>query len=60
MSEKNEFSINGTSNQTVYSNPCFCIGKQNGEPYCPCEMRSKKVYKRNGRWIEPEKDLGEV
>lgn len=20
-------------------NACFCIGPQNGEPYCPCQMR---------------------
>lgn len=21
--------------------PCFCVGPQNGEPLCPCGMRSK-------------------
>lgn len=39
---------------------CNCIGPQNGQPYCPCEMKAKNVFERNGRWIEPEKDLGPV
>jgi hypothetical protein len=39
---------------------CFCIGPQNCEPYCPCMMRAKGVYQRDGRWIEPEKDVGPV
>jgi len=39
---------------------CNCIGPQRGEPYCPCAMKSKGVYQRDGRWIEPEKDLGSV
>ena len=21
---------------------CFCIGPQNGEPYCPCRMRERR------------------
>jgi len=37
---------------------CNCIGPQNGEPRCPCMMRG--LIQRNGRWIEPEKDLGPV
>jgi hypothetical protein len=37
---------------------CFCVGPQNGEPYCPCRMRELRVYKKDGRWVEPEKDLG--
>lgn len=41
-------------------NPCFCTGPQNGEPYCPCMMRVNGVYKRGDRWVQPEKDLGEV
>jgi hypothetical protein len=39
---------------------CNCIGPQRGEPYCPCLMRDKGVFQRNGRWIEPEQDLGPV
>jgi len=39
---------------------CNCIGPQSGQPYCPCLMRAKGVFKRDGRWIEPEKDLGPV
>lgn len=42
------------------SRACGCIGPQNGEPYCPCMMRAKQVYKKDGRWVEPEKDLGPV
>ena len=53
-------SIFETIGKTPYGNPCFCTGPQNGEPYCSCQMKIKKVYKRNGRWIEPEKDLGEA
>lgn len=37
---------------------CFCIGPQNGEPYCPCRMRDMGIVKRNGRWVQPERDLG--
>jgi len=37
---------------------CFCIGPQNGEPKCPCEM--KGLIQRDGRWIQPEVDLGPV
>jgi hypothetical protein len=39
---------------------CFCIGPQNGEPYCPCRMRDLGIVKRNGRWVQPEKDLGPI
>jgi len=39
---------------------CNCMGPQNGEPYCPCMMNRLGVVKHNGRWVEPEKDLGEV
>lgn len=38
--------------------PCNCIGPQSGEPLCPCMMRG--VAKKNGRWVRPEQDLGEV
>lgn len=29
-----------------------------GVPYCPCRMRG--IIQRDGRWIEPERDLGPV
>lgn len=45
-----------TSASTSHS--CNCIGPRNGEPYCPCRMRG--VIERNGRWIQPERDLGPV
>ena len=37
---------------------CNCIGPQPGFPRCPCQMRG--LIQRDGRWIEPEKDLGPV
>lgn len=42
----------------IQARSCGCIGPQNGEPLCPCMMRAKGVYRRDGRWIEPERDLG--
>jgi hypothetical protein len=38
--------------------PCACMGPQNGEPLCPCAMRSVQV--KDGRWVMPERDLGPV
>lgn len=35
---------------------CNCVGPQNGQPRCPCQMQG--VVERGGRWIEPERDLG--
>lgn len=37
---------------------CFCVGPQNGEPRCPCQMRNVTV--RDGRYIQKEIDLGPV
>lgn len=37
---------------------CNCVGPQNGQPLCPCQMAN--VIQRDGRWIEREKDLGPV
>ena len=37
---------------------CCCIGPQNGQPVCPCKMRG--VIIKEGRYVMPEKDLGEV
>ena len=44
--------------QKIQTQPCNCIGPQNGQPVCPCRMRS--VIVRNGRYIQPEVDLGPV
>ncbi len=38
--------------------PCCCIGPQNGEPLCPCRMKSVKI--KDGRYVLPAKDLGPV
>tara|TARA_R110000851_G_scaffold46306_3_gene112666 strand:- start:1877 stop:2188 length:312 start_codon:yes stop_codon:yes gene_type:complete len=37
---------------------CNCIGPQTGFPKCPCLMQG--LEQRDGRWVEPEKDLGPV
>lgn len=52
MGERNLYAIAAAGN----THPCACIGPQNGEPRCPCMMRS--VIERDGRWIERERDLG--
>ena len=45
------------SNNTSNAQPCFCIGPQKGQPFCPCKMRNVTI--KNGRYIE-EIDLGPV
>lgn len=35
--------------------PCFCVGPQNGEPLCPCRMRSVRIV--DGRYVQTI-DLG--
>lgn len=40
------------------SHACNCVGPQNGQPRCPCLMAG--LVQRDGRWIEPERDLGPV
>jgi len=35
--------------------PCNCVGPQNGDPVCPCRMRSVSI--RNGRYVRVT-DLG--
>lgn len=47
-----------TSRSINEAHACGCVGPQNGQPRCPCMMRG--VIQRNGRWIEPERDLGPV
>lgn len=49
---------NGRPSEMV--NSCFCMGPQNGEPLCRCQMRD--VIIRDGRYIkvERERDLGPV
>lgn len=37
---------------------CNCVGPQPGKPRCPCMMRG--IIERDGRWVEPERDLGPV
>jgi hypothetical protein len=36
---------------------CGCIGPQNGEPLCPCQMRGVQI--RDGRYVRTQ-DLGPV
>lgn len=42
------------------SSACNCMGPQNGEPFCPCMMNRLGIFKRDGKWIEPEKIVGIV
>jgi len=37
---------------------CNCVGPQDGEPKCPCMMTD--VIRRDGRWIQKERDLGPI
>ena len=45
-------------NGSVPMDACSCVGRQNGQPKCPCSMRG--VIVRDGRYIQPEVDLGPV
>lgn len=36
---------------------CNCIGPQNGQPVCPCQMRGVTV--ENGRYVQ-KRDLGPI
>jgi hypothetical protein len=42
---------------TVNYHACNCIGPQNGEPLCPCQMRGVTI--KDGRYQRVE-DLGPV
>lgn len=35
---------------------CFCVGPQNGQPLCPCLMKSVVI--KDGHYVIPEKKLG--
>lgn len=39
-------------------NACNCVGPQYGQPHCPCQMRG--LYQRDGKWVEPERVVGDV
>jgi len=52
-----------TTTTTTTTTACNCVGPQNNEPLCPCDMRTRGIFKRNDKWIEPascEKILGDV
>lgn len=36
--------------------PCACMGPQNGQPLCPCRMKSVQIV--DGRYVLPSRDLG--
>lgn len=36
---------------------CYCIGPQNGQPFCPCQMQGVEI--RDGRYVRVQ-DLGPV
>lgn len=39
---------------------CYCTGPRKGEPFCPCEMQRRNIKIKDGHWVEPEKNHGEV
>lgn len=43
--------------QRAEAQPCGCIGPQNGDPVCPCQMRSVRIV--DGRYVRTI-DLGPV
>lgn len=42
--------MNSIENMDLESYSCGCIGPQNGEPLCPCQMRGVKI--QNGRYVK--------
>lgn len=42
---------------SIFTHNCNCMGPQNGEPVCPCQMRSVKII--DGRYVMI-RDLGPV
>lgn len=51
------------STEWMASNPspahsCNCVGPQDGQPLCPCQMRSLII--RDGKWIRPEQVVAPV
>lgn len=38
-----------TSDRTNEVHPCNCVGPQDGDPVCPCQMRHVSI--RNGRYV---------
>lgn len=37
---------------------CNCIGPQNGQPLCPCQMRG--LVEVDGQWVRPSQTIGPV
>lgn len=42
----------------VTNRVCYCVGPQNGEPLCLCNMKSQGVIKKGKKWIIPEQEIG--
>lgn len=51
-------SISNYASRISNAHACNCVGPQYGQPRCPCMMRNVRI--KNGRYIEPERDLGPV
>lgn len=49
--------VNAYTATGSFGHACNCIGPQNGDPLCPCQMRS--VVRRDGRYVQ-ERDLGPI
>jgi len=55
--EINEWASQIAKDWFTNPHPCFCVGRQNGEPVCPCRMRHVKIV--GGRYVYTQ-DLGPV
>ena len=44
------WTLPASSTPAPAARPCNCIGPQNGDPVCPCQMRGVSV--RNGRYVK--------
>ncbi len=42
---------------SIFSHACNCMGPQNGDPVCPCQMRNVRII--DGRYVMV-RDLGPV
>ncbi len=52
-----EWILSGNKEKPDRPHACFCIGPQNGEPYCPCKMRQLGVFRRGDKWVVPEREI---
>lgn len=56
MNLKDYITKNSITAESGHLRMCNCIGPQNGQPLCPCQMAGVVI--KNGRYVMPERDLG--